>query len=72
MKLIRKGKSVLLTALVAGSCLFQSCPFSGLLDDCLEEDSISQSEFDDLNVFEQLLYDENDCDRYEMRFGFLN
>lgn len=72
MKLIRKGKSLLVTALVTGSCLFQSCPFSGLLDDCFEEDSISESEFDDLNVFEQLLYDENDCGRFEMRFGFLN
>ncbi len=72
MKLIRKGKSVFVTALVAGSCLFQSCPFSGFFDDCLEEDSISGSEFDDLNSFEQLLYDENNCGRYEMVFDFLN
>lgn len=72
MKLIRKGKSVLVTALVAGSCLFQSCPFGGFLDDCFEEDSISESEFDDLNSFEQLLYEENDCGRFEMVFDFLN
>ena len=69
MTLIRKGKSVLVTALVAGSCLFQSCPLTNILGDCFEGDSISESEFDDLNVFEQLLYDENDCGRFEMRIN---
>jgi hypothetical protein len=72
MKLIRKSKSIVVTALVAGSCLFQSCPFSGVLNDCFEEDSISDSEFDDLNPFEQLLYEENSCGRYEMIFDFGN
>lgn len=59
-----------ITLLAAGSMLFQGCPVSGLLDDCFGENTISRSEFDDMNVFEQLLYEENSCGRYERRFDF--
>jgi hypothetical protein len=58
-------------ALCAGFSLLQGCPLdsllSGILSDCFGEDTISDNEFDDLNVFEQLLYEENDCGRYELR-----
>jgi len=54
-----------------GSTVFQGCPAGGLitgfLSECFGEDTISQGEYDDLNVFEQLLYEENDCGRYEER-----
>ena len=54
-----------------GSMVFQGCPAGGLvrgaLSECLGEDTISQGEYDDLNVLEQLLYEENDCGRYEPR-----
>ena len=69
MKHLRKFRIALL--LGTGSILFQGCPVSGLLggllDECFGENTISQSAFDDLNVFEQLLYEENDCGRYESR-----
>jgi len=39
----------------------------GPVSDCFGEDTISESEYDDLNVLEQLLYEENDCGRYEPR-----
>ena len=69
MKPLRKSRFALL--LGTGSILFQGCPvgglLGGLLDECLGENTISQSAFDDLNVFEQLLYEENDCGRYESR-----
>ena len=68
------GKGLLTRAailLFAGSSLFQGCPagglLSGILSDCFGDDTISNSEYDDLNVLEQLLYEENDCGRYEER-----
>ncbi len=53
-----------------GSVVFQGCPIDllgGLLSNCLGGDTISEREYDDLNILEQLLYEENDCDRYERR-----
>ena len=53
-----------------GSVVFQSCPMDfarGLLSDCFGEDTISERAYEALNVFEQLLYEENDCGRYEPR-----
>lgn len=54
-----------------GSLLLQSCPATGLLDDCYGEDTISSSEYEDLNPLEQLLYEENWCGRYTRKSGFL-
>jgi len=51
--------------------VIQGCPAGSLLggafSNCFDEDTISAGEFDDLNVFEQLLYEENDCGRFEPR-----
>ncbi|MCO6439340.1 MAG: hypothetical protein J5J06_19800 [Phycisphaerae bacterium] len=58
------------TALVFGGMAFQGCPAAGLLNECFGEDTISAGEYDDLNVFEQLLYDETGCGRYEPRVDF--
>lgn len=55
---------------VLGGTAFQGCPASGLLNECFGEGTISAGEYDDLNVFEQLLYDETGCGRYEERFDF--
>ena len=67
MKTLRKCRIALLFG--TGSILLQGCPASGLLggllDECFGENTISASEYDDLNVLEQLLYEENDCGRYE-------
>ncbi len=68
VRLARIRRSGPVALLAAGSMLFQGCPFSGLLDDCFGENTVSESEYDDLNVFEQLLYEENSCGRYERRF----
>ena len=57
-----------------GSVVFQSCPIDfaqGLLSDCFGEDTISRRAYEALNVFEQLLYEENDCGRYEPRSSTL-
>lgn len=55
----------------AGSTLIQGCPVAGLLDgflsNCFGEDTISAAEYDDLHLIERLLYEENDCGRYEER-----
>jgi hypothetical protein len=42
----------------------------GLLNECFGEGTISAGEYEDLNVFEQLLNDETGCGRYEPRFDF--
>ena len=63
--------ATLLLMIGSGSFVFQSCPLTGLLDECLGENTISQSEYEDMNAFEQLLYEENSCGRYERRSGFL-
>ena len=74
MRIVRRFRLAVL--LGAGTMLLQGCPVGGLLGDllseCFGEDTISQSEFDDLNPFEQLLYDENDCGRYEPRSNLLD
>jgi hypothetical protein len=64
--------AVLVLTIAAGSVVFESCPLTGLLDECYGENTISQSDYDDLNVVEQLLYEENSCGRYEGRSGFLS
>ena len=57
--------------LCAGSTVIQGCPagslLGGIFSNCFGEDTISAADFDDLNVFEQLLYEENDCGRFEPR-----
>ncbi len=60
-------KLAIFTAIGAGGMLFQSgCPVVGsLLSDCFGENTISRSDYEDLNIFEQLLYEENSCGRYE-------
>ncbi len=61
----------LVSLLACSAFLLQSCPLgniTGLLDDCFDENTISESEFEDMNFFEQLLYEENDCGRYVRRF----
>ena len=70
MKRIRKAAAF--TMLSAGAMLFQGCPVGGLLGDCFTENSISAAEYDDLNAFEQLLYEENWCGRYEPVSDILN
>lgn len=59
-----------ITAVSLGSVVFQGCPLDlvgGMLSDCFGEDTISEREYEDLNILEQLLYEENDCGRYERR-----
>ncbi len=67
----RRMRSPLIALLSVGPVVFQACPGAGLIqgyfENCFDEDTISSSEYDDLNIFEQLLYTENDCDRYEPR-----
>lgn len=70
---MKRWSTVVLASL--GSVVFDSCTISfvdGLFSGCFGEDSISSSEYDDLNVFEQILYHENDCGRYEPRSGTLD
>lgn len=67
-----RGMRNVATALLLGSgtLLLQSCPLGSLLD-CFGEDTISASAYEDLNAFEQLAYEENECGRYERRSGLL-
>lgn len=55
--------------LALGSVVLQGCPVESLLNgffgSCFGSNTISRNEYDDLNIFEQVLYDENDCGRYE-------
>lgn len=71
MQMRRIRAATLVAMLGFGSILFQSCPVSGLLNDCYGEDTISSSEYDDLNALEQLLYEENWCGRYTRESNFL-
>lgn len=66
------GSSAMAAFIGMSSVLFQGCPFSGPLNDCFGEGTISESEYDDLNIIEQLIYDENSCGRYEQRFDLDN
>lgn len=62
---VRRFRAATLAIMLGfGSFLFQSCPASGPLNDCFGEDTISSAEYDDLNVLERLLYEENWCGRY--------
>ncbi len=70
MRRMRTWRSSALAAVIANSILFQGCPFAGLLDACFREDTISRSEYEDMNAFERLLYEENSCGRYGPRFDF--
>ena len=74
MKTLRRCRLALLFG--TGTILLQGCPVSELVGPivsaCFGENTISESAFDDLNVFEQLLYEENDCGRYEPRSSFLD
>jgi hypothetical protein len=63
--------ATLLLMIACGSLVFQSCPLTGLLDECFAENTISESEYEDLNAAQQLLYEENSCGRYEPRSSFL-
>lgn len=69
MKKNHRGRAAML--LCTGTTLLQGCPVDnlvgGIFDSCFGEDTISAGEFDDLNILEQLLYEENDCGRYEER-----
>jgi len=64
--------ATLLLVIGFGSLVFQSCPLTNLLEDCLGEDTISAAEYEALNVVEQLLYEENWCGRYERQSGLLD
>jgi hypothetical protein len=64
-------------AISLSGCTFglQGCEITdlalGLVDSCVGSDTISESDFDDLNVFEQLGYEENNCGRYAPRDDLL-
>lgn len=53
-------------ALGLGTTIFQGCGI-GFLSDCTAEGTISASAYDDLSSLEQLLWEENNCGRYERR-----
>ena len=63
--------AALLLTFAYSSIILQSCPLTGVLDECFTEDSISASDYDELNAAQQLLYEENSCGRYEPRSDFL-
>ena len=66
----RTTRRAAVAAASLGFAVFQGCPvglLQGLMSECFGEGTISSGEYDDLNVFEQLLYEENDCGRYESR-----
>ena len=72
-----RGRDTVLAMLFwGGAVVFQGCPVSGagshMVSDCFGEDTISASEYDDLNPLEQLLYEENDCGRYEPQSSLLD
>ena len=68
---IRRIRILTMVAMLGtGSLLLQSCPLGNLLD-CFGEDTISASAYEDLNAFEQLAYEENECGRYDRRSGLL-
>ena len=70
MSMRRVRAATLVVMLGFGSFLFQSCPVSGLLNDCYGEDTISSSAYEDLNALERLLYEENWCGRYTRHSNF--
>lgn len=62
----RARNAAMIATTIWMSTLFQSCSvFDSLLSNCYGNNSISKSEYDKLNDFEQLLYDKNSCGRYE-------
>jgi hypothetical protein len=74
----RTSQRAACAALALGAVLFQGCPSAvsdvaaSFLGDCFSENSISAAEFEDLNVIEQALYDQNNCGRYEPRSDFFD
>ena len=65
MKRARQFRTATLACAIGfGSFLFQGCPLSGLVTDCFGSGTISQSEYEDLNAVERLMYEENSCGRY--------
>ncbi len=72
MRMSRVRNATMVAMIGAGSFLFQSCPIGGLVDDCFGDNTISESAFDDMNFFERMAYDENDCGRYERGSGPLS
>ncbi|RMF85316.1 MAG: hypothetical protein D6744_01605 [Planctomycetota bacterium] len=64
--------SMLAVGLALGATVLQSCSVGGFISDCFGSDTISRSEYDDLNPLERLLYDENDCGRYTRRSNVLD
>jgi hypothetical protein len=71
---VKRMRRVTLVGLMGvGATLFATgCPVTGLVGDCFSENSISRAEYEDLNDFEQLLYEENWCGRYEPVSDILN
>ncbi len=60
----------------SGTVAMQGCPVGAVVEviasECIGGDSISQNAFDELNIFEQLLYEENSCGRFEPGNGLLS
>jgi hypothetical protein len=71
MRTKRLRGATLLLMIGVGSFVLESCPLTGLVDECFGENTISQSDYEDLNGFEQLAYEENSCGRYERQSSFL-
>lgn len=69
---LRRRVSMLAAGLAMGATVLQSCSIGGFLSNCYGADTISRSEYDDLNPLERLLYDENDCGRYTRRSTVLD
>jgi hypothetical protein len=65
----RLRSSVLGMLFGTGAVVLEGCLGSGpvgeMVSDCFGENTISPSEYDDLDSWEQLLYEENDCGTYE-------
>lgn len=70
MRIRRIHRVGLVATAVCGSLFVQACPLTGLVNNCFGENTISQSEYDDLNFAEQLLYNENSCGRYDRASSF--
>jgi hypothetical protein len=69
MRWVRAG--MLVAMMGSGSFLFGSCALGGLVSDCFGSNTISESEYDDLNAIERLAYEENECGRYTQRSDWL-
>lgn len=72
MRLDRIRRVCLVVTACCGSLLLASCPLTGLVDSCFGADTISRSAYEDLNLVEQLLYEENSCGRYQRHSSFFD